>query len=502
ETEFGRKRVIDQSSCNKDFSCLNGFCPSFVTVHGGTLKKAAPVSGDGLPDIPEPEIAPLTATHELLVTGVGGTGVVTVGAVLGMAAHLHGYGVGIIDMAGLAQKGGAVTTHMKIAPKPDDIHAIRVAAERADTVLACDIVVAGSQKALAAIRPGASQVFVNTHEFYPGDFTRDADFTLPSRQLAEAIGKRAGKGRAHFIEAQRLASALMGDAIATNMFMVGYAWQHGGLPVSRDAIHEAIRLNGVAPQMNIAAFEWGRRAAHDPASVELAAGTRQTPDLPGDDLETLVSRRADYLTAYQDAAYAARYRAKVEMIAEAERKTMPGQTGLAQAVARSLFKLMAIKDEFEVARLYTDGSFERQLAETFQNWDRLEFHLAPPLIARRDGKGHLTKQRFGPWMMRAFKLLAAMKGLRGSWLDPFSRTAERRWERQLLADYEQLLGTISGHLSPDNHTIGVALAAYPQKIRGFGHIKEAQADAALAERDRLLAAFLSSEPARLAEAAE
>jgi indolepyruvate ferredoxin oxidoreductase len=502
ETEFGRKRVIDQSSCNKDFSCVNGFCPSFVTVHGGKLKKGAPVAGDGLADIPEPEIAPLTATHELLVTGVGGTGVVTVGAVLGMAAHLHGYGVGIIDMAGLAQKGGAVTTHMKIAPRPEDINAIRVAAERADTVLACDIVVAGSQKALAAIRPGASQVFVNTHEFYPGDFTRDADFTLPSRQLAEAIGERAGAGKAYFIEAQRLASALMGDGIATNMFMVGYAWQHGGLPLSRDAIHEAIALNGVAPEMNIAAFEWGRRAAHDLASVELATGARQSPDLPGDDLETLVSRRVDFLTAYQDTAYAERYRAKVEMIADAECRLAPGQTGLGEQVAKSLFKLMAVKDEFEVARLYTDGSFEKQLAETFEGWDRLEFHMAPPLIARRDDKGHLKKQRFGPWMMRAFKLLAAMKGLRGSWLDPFSRTVERQWERQLLADYEDLLGTICGNLSADNHAIAVQLAAYPDKIRGFGHVRQAQAGPALAERDRLLEAFLRNEPAQLAEAAE
>jgi len=294
----------------------------------------------------------------------------------------------------------------------------------------------------------------------------------------------------------------MGDGIATNMFMVGYAWQHGGLPLSRDAIHKAIRLNGVAPKMNITAFEWGRRTAHDPASVELAAGIRQTPDMPADDLETLVSRRADYLTAYQDAAYAERYRAKVEVVADAERRLAPGGSGLAEAVAKSLFKLMAIKDEFEVARLYSDGAFEKQLAETFGRWEKLEFHMAPPLLARRDEKGHLIKQRFGPWMMRAFKLLAAMKGLRGSWLDPFSRTAERQWERQLLADYEELLSTLCGTLSADNHAVAAELAAYPDKIRGFGHVRQAQAGPALAERDRLLEAYFGSTPAELAEAAE
>ncbi len=301
ETEFGRKRTIDQSMCNKDFSCLEGFCPSFVTVHGGRLKKGVAMAAGNLPVIAEPELPPLDGARAILITGVGGTGVVTIGAVIGMAAHLDGLGVGIIDMAGLAQKGGAVTTHMRIAPKAEDIHAIRIAAEQADTVLACDIVVAGSKGVLSAIRPGETKVFVNRHETYPGDFTRDADFSLPTRRLAQAIEQRAGAGHARIIEAQRLATALNGDAMATNMFMVGFAWQQGGLPVSYASILEAIRLNGVAVDMNIAAFEWGRRAADDLAEVERGAGFEQE-EAHAPSLAEIVARRVAFLTAYQNAA--------------------------------------------------------------------------------------------------------------------------------------------------------------------------------------------------------
>jgi indolepyruvate ferredoxin oxidoreductase len=502
ETEFGRKRTIDQASCNKDFSCIEGFCPSFVTVHGARLKKGRAANGDGLPPVPEPIITPPQRTTGILITGVGGTGVVTIGAVLGMAAHLDGLGVGIIDMAGLAQKGGAVTTHMKVAPRPEDIHAIRISAEEADTVLACDIVVAGSRKALASVKPGESRVFVNLHETYPGDFTRDADFSLPTRRLRRAIEERAGVGHAHFVEAHRLASGLTGEAIAANMFMVGYAWQLGGLPFSRAAILEAIRLNGVDVEMNQAAFEWGRRAAHDPAAAELAAGVAARRDEP-QTLEDIVERRAAFLTDYQNAAYAERYRARVSRIVAAERRVVPGETALATEVAHSLFKLMAIKDEYEVARLYTDGAFERQLAQEFESWERLEFHLAPPLLARRDERtGHLKKQSFGPWMMPAFRLLAHLRRLRGTRLDPFGRTAERRWERQLLADYEGVLDIIEAELRQENHVAAVALAAYPRKIRGFGHVKQAKAAPALAERDRLIEAFRAAQGVPLAEAAE
>jgi indolepyruvate ferredoxin oxidoreductase len=505
ETEFGRKRTIDQASCNKDFSCLDGFCPSFVTVHGARrgdgVGDGGALAARGEATVPEPPFRPLLERKAILITGVGGTGVVTVAAVLGMAAHLDGLGVGIIDMAGLAQKGGAVTTHMKIAPRPEDIRSIRISPEEADVVLACDMVVAGSKKALSDIRPGHTQLFVNLHETYPGDFTRDADFSLPTRRLMRALEERAGVANTHFVEAHRLATALTGEALAANMFMVGYAWQHGALPISRAAVLEAIRLNGVEAELNVAAFEWGRAAAHEPVSVQQAAGIPDAPAPP--DLASMVARRAAFLADYQDGAYAARYGRRIVAIAAAEELASPGATALSMQVAQQLFRLMAIKDEYEVARLYTDGSFEKQLKAEFASWGRLEFHLAPPLIARRDKRtGHLKKRSFGPWMMPAFKMLARLRRLRGTWLDPFGRTAERRWERKLLADYETVLDTIVGRLTPASHQAALALAAYPRKIRGFGHVKEANARPALKERDALLAAFLAPAHMPFAEAAE
>ncbi len=504
ETELGRKRTIDQSSCNKDFSCLEGFCPSFVTVHGARLKSGAPVASTDEPaPLPEPKLAPLDSTKAILITGVGGTGVVTVGAVIGMAAHLDGLGVGTIDMAGLAQKGGAVTAHMRIAPKPEDIHAIRIAAEEADTVLACDIVVAGSKAALTAIRPGTTQVFVNRHETYPGDFTRDADFSLPTRRLEQVLAERAGAEQLRVIEAQRLAVALFGDAIATNMFMVGFAWQQGGLPVSRGSILEAIKLNGVAADMNVAAFEYGRRAAVDLRAVELAAGVSPEPADVAPRLSDVVEQRVAFLTAYQNARYAARYKERVERIAAIERRLMNGDTAVSMQIAHALFKLMAVKDEFEVARLFTDGSFEGQLKQQFESWGWLQFHLAPPIFGRRDKKtGHLKKMQFGPWMMVVFRALARLRFLRRTALNPFSYTAERRWERQLLADYEADLDLIEAKLSAERSDVALALAAYPLSIRGFGHVKDAQGRAALADRKRLIQALDEPVATPLAQAAE
>ncbi len=507
ETEFGRKRTIDQSSCNKDFSCLKGFCPSFVTVHGAKLKKGAgTVMGQAMPDLPEPTHPRIAQTYNIIVTGVGGTGVVTIGGILGMAAHLEGKGVGVIDMAGLAQKGGAVYSHMRIAERPEDIHAIRVSAGGADLVLGGDIVVAGNKKVLAAVKPGTAMV-INTSEFLPGDFTRNADFSLPTERLKRAITTAAGREHSHFIDASRLANALFGSTLGGNIFMVGYAYQLGALPLSAGAIEQAIELNGEAVSMNLAAFRWGRRAAVDPASVEALA--KPAPEQRDDNrrlsetFDEMVTRRVEFLTAYQDGAYAARYRALVEKAKAAEAAQASGRCGLAEAVARYLFKLMAYKDEYEVARLYTDGTFEKQIRNEVGGENlRLEFHLAPPLLARRDpATGVPRKMHFGPWMMSAFKLLARMKFLRGTAFDIFGYSEERRTERKLVADYEALLDEVLGKLNADNHPVAVGLAAIPEKIRGFGQVKARHLAAAKADEVALLEQFRSG-GAPLLKAAE
>jgi indolepyruvate ferredoxin oxidoreductase len=501
ETEFGRKRTIDQSSCNKDFSCVKGFCPSFVTVHGGKLKRGATrTETPDMPALPEPNHPKIAQTYNIIVTGVGGTGVVTIGGILGMAAHLEGKGVGVIDMAGLAQKGGAVYSHMRIAERPEDIHAIRIAAGGADLVLGGDIVVAGNKKVLAAVKPGKTAMVVNLAEFLPGDFTRNADFSLPTERLKRAIATAAGPDHTHFIDASRLAIALFGSSLAANIFLVGYAYQLGALPLSADAIEQAIALNGEAVAINTAAFRFGRRAAFDLVAVEAlakpaAALTDENRRLSQSFDET-VERRVKFLTDYQDAAYAARYRAWVDKAKAVEAAKAPGQCGLAEAVARYLFKLMAYKDEYEVARLYTDGTFLKQVKTELGGENlRFEFHLAPPLLARRDPVTGLPRKiSFGPWMMSAFKLLARLKSLRGTPFDIFGYSDERRTERKLVAGYEAMLGEVLGKLTPDNHALAVALAGIPEKIRGFGHVKARHLAAAKAEEATLMEQFRSGKP--------
>jgi indolepyruvate ferredoxin oxidoreductase len=504
ETEFGRKRTIDQSSCNKDFSCLKGFCPSFVTVHGATLRKGkGAAEGADLPVLPEPKLPAIDQTYDIIVTGIGGTGIVTVGGVLGMAAHLEGKGVGIIDMAGLAQKGGAVYSHMRIAERPEDIHAIRVAAGSAELVVGGDIVVAGSKKVLAAVKPGVTEMVVNLAEFLPGDFTRNADFSLPTERLKRAIGAAAGREHAHFIDTTRLAAALFGTAMPANIFLVGYAYQLGALPLTADAIERAIELNGEAVAMNQAAFRWGRRAVVDRAAVEALAKQPDETQPLSQSLDETIARRVAFLTAYQNASYAVRYRDLVERTRAIEAGKTPGRSELTEAVARYLFKLMAYKDEYEVARLYTDGAFLKQVAAEFGGDNlRFEFHLAPPLIARPDSiTGVAKKMSFGPWMMTAFKVLAKFKFLRGTRFDPFGYGAERRTERQLIGDYAAVLKEIGEKLTPENHHLAVGIAAIPEKIRGFGHVKARHLKAAKADEAALLDQF-RADGAPLLKAAE
>ncbi len=517
DTEFGRKRQIDQSNCNKDFSCVKGFCPSFVTVEGARPRKAELPKADaggvgfgglGAGELPEPAVPALDRNYGIIVTGVGGTGVVTIGAILGMAAHLEGKGCGMIDMAGLAQKGGAVFSHVRLAPSPDDIHAIRVAAGQADLVLGCDLVVTGSKKVLAAVRKDDTAVICNTAEVMPGNFTRSADFSLPGERIRRAIVAANGRDNTHMIDATAAAVALLGNAIAANMFMMGFAWQLGRIPLSRAALERAIDLNGEAVRMNLDAFALGRRAAHDPVALAAFLGQAKAPTPArhlSESLDEMIERRVRFLTAYQDEAWAGRYARLVEAARAAEATAKPGSTAFVEAVVRYGFKLMAYKDEYEVARLYSDGSFERQVGATFQGERmRYTFHLAPPLLAKVDPvTGEPRKMTFGPWMLHVFRVLAKLKGLRGGRFDIFGYTHERRTERRLIEDYHALVGEIAGALTAANLPLAVALASIPERIRGFGHVKERHLKQAKAEEADLLARFRAGEPAPpMARAAE
>ena len=497
ETEWGRKRTIDQSSCNKDYSCIKGFCPSFVTVHGAKLKKGERTAEPkDWPALPAPSIPLINHPYSIIVTGIGGSGVVTIGGILGMAAHLEGKGVGVIDMAGLAQKGGAVYSHIRIANTPEDIHAIRVAAGGADLVMAGDVVVSATKKVLGAFKPG-TKIVVNSFEYMPGDFTRNADFSLPLERIKRAIAAAAGHEVRQFVNATRIATELLGRSIGGNMIMIGYSYQIGALPLSAEAIEKAIELNGEEVEMNLAAFRLGRRAAVDAAALEKLM--KPAPEMDNDALKLsqsfaeTVDRRAAFLTAYQNASYAQRYRNWVEKVRTVEAEKAPGQCGLAEAVARYLFKLMAYKDEYEVARLYADTSFLERVKSGFDG-DRLrfEFHLAPPLLARHDpATGEPRKMSFGPWMLTVFKLLAKLKFLRGTAFDLFGYTEDRRTERRLIADYEYMLGEICEFLTPGNHRFAVGLAAIPEKIRGYGPVKERHLAAAKAEEAALREQFRS-----------
>ena len=557
DTEFGRKRDIDQSNCNKDFSCIEGFCPSFVTVEGGTLRKGKRVdAASRLESLPMPSFrTDLSQPWNILITGVGGTGVVTIGALLGMAGHLEAKGASVLDQTGLAQKGGAVTTHIRIAKSPDDIHAVRIAAGEADLVLGCDMVVVNDYWALSKVRAGRTAVVLNTYEAMPGTFTTRPDMQFPAADIVAAI-RTALDGEAPFqVDATQLATALMGDAIAANLFMLGYAWQQGLVPLSFESLMRAVELNGAAIAMNKTAFAWGRLAAIDlPAVMDAAGIVRNAPTaaenrahelpllaptaneghesglspqgamyeedelrhvpshggtevafLPLDDarlsrsLDEVIARRIDFLTDYQDAAYAKRYSDFVSRVRAEEERRAPGSSDLSEAVARYFFKLMAYKDEYEVARLYTSPEFRRRIEQQFEGDYTLRFHLAPPLLAKKNTKGELIKREYGPWVMKAYRLLARMKHLRGGPLDIFGRTAERRMERQLISDYESTIGGLLESLDGGNVALAAEIASIPEHIRGFGHVKEAHFEKAKAREAELLAEW--NNPLRIVQAA-
>ncbi|MEC7396980.1 MAG: indolepyruvate ferredoxin oxidoreductase family protein, partial [Pseudomonadota bacterium] len=504
ETEFGRKRTIDQSACNKDYSCVNGFCPSFVTVHGTDLKKPKISTQEvAVPDIfealPDPELPSTEEPYAMLVTGIGGTGVVTIGAIVAMAAHIEGKGCSVLDMVGLAQKGGAVLTHIRVADKPEDLHAVRIAAGGADMMLGCDVVTAASFDALSKIAPGESRAIINSHETITGDFTRDPDLKFPGEELHQTITKVVGGDRTEFLEATKLATALLGNSIASNMFMLGCAWQNGLVPITIEAIFQAIELNGVAAEANKRAFTWGRRAAHDlPLVRKMAITDDNTPEKAAevqDDLVNLVERRVEFLTEYQGRRLARRYKDLVVKVQTSESHRVPGEEALSKAVARYYFKLLAYKDEYEVARLHAETDFLAGIAGKFDEGYKLKFHLAPPLLTRRDPDTGLPKKmEIGEWILPMFRMLAKLKFLRGTPFDPFGYSAERKNERELIADYVTTIEALLRDLTPENHATAIDIAALPEQIRGYGHVKENNISLAKARQRELLAEFHSPSP--------
>ncbi|MGT2455340.1 indolepyruvate ferredoxin oxidoreductase family protein [Cupriavidus basilensis] len=502
ETEFGRKRQIDQSSCNKDFSCVKGFCPSFVTVLGGNLRKPER-SAESTPflALPEPNRPALDeGVYSILVAGMGGTGVVTIGAILGMAAHLEGRGCGLLDMAGLAQKGGSVWSHLRFGASPESIKAVRIAPASADLVLGCDMILAGNSKTLAATRPGKTAVVVNTQELMPGDFTRNADMRYPSEALRRNVEKAVGKESAVFIDAGGVATALMGDSIASNMFMLGFAYQRGLIPVSAQAIEEAIVLNGTAKQMNKDAFEWGRRFAVDPLAVErivasnAKTGNTSVSSPPVHSLHDAIKMRADFLIDYQNKSYARRYTELVRRVRVFEGTKFAGRSGLTEAVAKNYFKLLAIKDEYEVARLHVQSGFLETVSKQFEGNYKLVFNLAPPLLTKSDpATGAPAKKEYGPWIIPLFRVLAKLRFLRGTMFDPFGYTAERRTERSVITRYEDnvkaALSVLEESKASDHYDAAVVLARLPEKIRGFGHVRLKSIEAIRGPEQELLGAL-------------
>ncbi len=494
ETEFGRKRTINQSTCNKDFSCVNGFCPSFVTVEGELKKKSKTGKANPfelsatLGDLPEPTIAqiPKNTSWGIIVAGVGGTGVITIGQLLGMAAHIEGVGVVTQDAAGLAQKGGNTWSHVLLANQQADIATTRVAMASADLILGCDPMVAASKETMARMQSGRTHVALNAHGAPTASFVLNGNWQNPSERCAAAIVEAVGAQGVSAFNADAAAAKLMGDTLYTNPMMLGFAWQKGWIPLQKASLIRAMELNAVAIDNNKAAFEWGRRAAHDWASVEALLTPAQTIEFKKrDGIEHIIAKRYEFLTSYQNTAYAESYKAFVEKVSVA------GNAHLTEAVAKYLFKLMAYKDEYEVARLHTDTAFHDKVKNMFEGEVKLSYHLAPPLLSKKNSKGELQKQPYGAWMLTAFKLLARMKSLRGTAFDIFGKTEERKMERALISQYRASIEKLLPQLNAANASIATEIARLPEQIKGFGHVKERNVVVARAKWSKLEAEFSS-----------
>ena len=512
ETEFGRKRQINQSSCNKDYSCLKGFCPSLVTVEGGRLRQSAagpqlPALTD-MPALPHPTLPELVPAQHgeparvwgTVVAGVGGTGVITIGQILGMAAHLEGKGIVTQDAAGLAQKGGATWSHVLIGAQQDDILTTRVSLAAADLVLGCDPLVTLHAETTSRLRHDRSHVALNSSAPPTAAFVHNRDWQNPAQQCASVLADLLDEGRLASFDAEAMARELLGDTLYVNPMVLGFAWQKGWIPLGEAALMRAMELNGVQVEKNQQAFAWGRHAAHDPARVQQLLRPAQVITLQRQpSLEQLLERRVQFLTDYQDAAYAQQYRDVVQRVAQAEAALPAAANGkpptrLAQAVAHNLFKLMAYKDEYEVARLFSNGDFEQKIAAMFEGDYTLRYHLAPPSLGSARNQAEAGKRSYGPGMLRVFRLLARLKKLRGSALDPFGRHPERVTERALIAEYRQLIEQLLPRLQPDTHALLVEIARVPESIRGYGHIKQGNLAAARTRWQQLLAELDAGSP--------
>ncbi len=461
ETELGRKRKIDQSSCNKDFSCVGGFCPSFVSVIGAEIKKKS-TEQLKLPNIPDITTPIINKTYNIVVTGIGGTGVVTIGALLGMASHIEGKGAGVMEMAGLAQKGGAVHIHCRIANRPEDISVVRVASGEADTLIGGDLLVTAGDKTLSLLKRDKSNVVCNEIEAITGDFTRNTEFNLPTDGMKLALNAKVGPDNVQYIDANKISSRYLGDSIFSNTVLLGMAYQSKLLPLKKESLLEAIRLNAAAVDGNLLAFELGRYYVYNPGFFQEAKVEENNPD--DYTFDSILSYRSKRLERYQGKKLSKKYEALCK-------KARGLNENLGSAIARGYYKLVAYKDEYEVARLHTEY-LEGQIKNSFSGYKQLRFNLAPPLLSKKDKNGHLIKREFGPWMFTLMKILAKGKYLRGTWLDPFHFTKERLMERKLIREYERDVEYILENYNENNHDACINLTLLPLQIRGFGHVKE------------------------------
>lgn len=493
ETEFGRKRTINQSACNKDFSCIDGFCPSFVTLEG--VRPGRPSPGlDSMPNLPAP-VRIEKSPYNVLLTGVGGTGVGTVAAILGMAAHLEGRRVMALDQTGLAQKFGAVVSHVRIGTSAENLRCAQIPVGKVDLLLGADLIVASGPDILARLDDDRTRVVVNTHEEMPAAFIHNPDFEFVESTMLASLAGAARSADPVLVDATGLTTALLGDGIAANLFLLGAAFQRGLLPVSEAGIIRAIELSGVAVEQNVQAFTWGRHAVVDPAAVKRRAGPAAQPEPVSANLDDIIERRVRFLTGYQDSAYAGRYRDWVDRVRRAEHRACGDSTRLTESVARYYFKLLACKDEYEVARLFAQTDFLSETRGKFEGSARLKFYLSPPLFARTDpATGRPRKYALGGWVLPLFRVLARLKRLRGTPLDVFGLSRERRAERQLIVDYEALLSRIVAELDESRLDLAVELTGLPERIRGYGPVKAASIERARALENGLLRAWAAQTP--------